>query len=804
MLSSDDSCRSRLPPAGNGNGGCDGRHSHGRSKQRLSACQFLGSHILLVVLNHVPLVGGGGTALACRGVRSSMAACWRWHGGRCCRKQRKGVEASGMQCAAIQLQCRTTFLACISWLAVAGPPPPQAPPERQLLVVVHGCLRSVGCACRLGKPGRLAWCLLSLRGVLSASQTGVREPHVLLEARPLPSGAFEACDEQVSSRCLVHFSCLPARPAAAMRHLGCALRVGSNPWQLQFWQRPGACTPRECSAGMEVVTDRMRLCGMSAWAQRRQVFEWPPAALSALPPSRSIAASHIRFELCALFLSWALKTAKAAHLRLVLVPDQGVLPGVAQPRQTAREAQTGTRATPPQHRPPAAASAAARMTESTVRAAQLVASFEILERGWNDEAWAAQQPAAASDHQGSKRQGEAADGGGGKRLAAMGPAAGTTAAVAAAATKSEQSPEPSRWRSTRQAVQQQAPAQPAVGHAAQQQPAGHPVAAQPQGRPATAAVNAAAGEPLVVEAAARSAPQPKAPCHAAVRQPAAPAAAPTGRPTADPCPDGNMPVVILPPAKQGSRVATMMPRKAAGGPDAATSSTPNAAAGLAALPSAAAPPAAAALPLPVVQQQTQAQQQGQQQRQAARQQARQAQQVEQQQGQQQAQQVEGQQGQQQAQQVEGQQGQQQAQQVEGQQGQQQAQPVRQPASMQQQPGAQSVVGSAAMWHRPAPSVTAAAQPLSPTAVLLQLAAALEDPAAQPAGLGFQELHLLTALVDSSRVHMTGRVSGSAGLAVCVHEHPAGHAVGAMSRELCAPAVCSPCLPPHSPVCTSLL
>lgn len=384
------------------------------------------------------------------------------------------------------------------------------------------------------------------------------------------------------------------------------------------------------------------------------------------------------------------------------------------------------------------------MTESAVRAAQLVDSFEILdtERAPDEAAWADQQPAAAPARQGNKRQGDAAGGGDGKRLAARGPAAGIRAAVAAAAAPSKQPPEPSRWHSSSQAVQQQAPAQPAVGQAAQQQPAGHPVAAQPQGRPATAAANAAAGEPLVVAAAARSAPQPKAPCHGAVRQPAAPAAAPTGRPPADPCPDGNMPVVTLPPAKQGSSVATMMPQKAAGENDAATSSNPNAAAGPAALPSAAAPPTAAGPPLLVVQQQTQAQQQGQQQRQATRQQARQAQQVKGQQGQQQVQQA--------------------------QPPQQQAQPVRQPASMQQQPGAPSVVGSAAMLHRPAPSA-AAAQPPMPTTVLLQLAAALEDPAAQQAGLGFHELHLLTALVDSSGAHMTGRVSGSAGLAVLVHE-----------------------------------
>lgn len=155
MLSSDDSCRSRLPPAGNGNGGCDGRHSHGRSKQRLSACQFLGSHILLVVLNHVPLVGGGGTALACRGVQWRMAACWRWCSVRWCRKQRKGVEASGMQCAAIQLQCVNYIQSASCPTASAGWPSPAHRRHRRRQSGSSWSLSMAACAL-WGAPADLA------------------------------------------------------------------------------------------------------------------------------------------------------------------------------------------------------------------------------------------------------------------------------------------------------------------------------------------------------------------------------------------------------------------------------------------------------------------------------------------------------------------------------------------------------------------------------------------------------------------------------------------------------------------------
>lgn len=109
MPSSEQNCRSRLPPAGDGDGGCNSRHSHCRSKQRLSVCQFLRSHILLVVMNHAPLVGGGRAALACGGAQWTNGGVLALVLQAVLPQATPGVVASSMQCAAFQLQCGTTF-----------------------------------------------------------------------------------------------------------------------------------------------------------------------------------------------------------------------------------------------------------------------------------------------------------------------------------------------------------------------------------------------------------------------------------------------------------------------------------------------------------------------------------------------------------------------------------------------------------------------------------------------------------------------------------------------------------------------
>ena len=354
------------------------------------------------------------------------------------------------------------------------------------------------------------------------------------------------------------------------------------------------------------------------------------------------------------------------------------------------------------------------MTDSTIRAAQLVKTFEILTRTNGAAARSSKQAAATPAHQGSKRQGDTAGGGGGKRRAApSGPAAGTRAAVAAAATEGMLPAEPSRRRAAPGAVLQRAPAQPAAQQPARQHPAAHPVAAQYKVQRAAAAANAAIGGPVAPAAApTRQPPAPPAP----TGQAPAPAVAPTRGEEAQlaaPRADGTLDRIIVQPSIQISNATAKLLRHAVDGPgdDPAFKPAPGAV-----MPPAVARSAAAGFPLLAQQQQFQ-QQQG---REQVQQQQVQQQQVQLQQLQQQ------------------QQGHEQAQQERQQQGQQ---------GQQQQ-------------ARPAPAVLLPALPveaLDPADVLLQLAAAVDDPAARQAGLDFATLDLAVVLFDWIPEQLTGRV-----------------------------------------------
>ncbi len=179
-------------------------------------------------------------------------------------------------------------------------------------------------------------------------------------------------------------------------------------------------------------------------------------------------------------------------------------------------------------------------TASSIRAAELVASFEVLGRGTAPAAHGSQPAGPVT--RGQKRQaGATAPPPRGKRQP-LGPAAGTRAATARKVNKAGKPPIPQR--TTRQAAPQHPADQPAAQHpaAAGAAPSCPTGGARNEGHQAAAATASGAA------AAPAAAPNGAA---------AAAAAAPTG--------PSNQKQVILPPSGQRFILAAQLVRQAAGG-----------------------------------------------------------------------------------------------------------------------------------------------------------------------------------------------------------------------------------------------